>query len=617
MKEFQLTRYLRRWWWIIALFSALAGIFFFLFTTSRQTYQAQVMIEFTNERAKEGLYPSGQEINVQEIRSSAVISNALESIGEAQSVDAVRSRLSIQENISAEDEAIQAAKWEDGLTYEFFPTQYIISYTSRRGETATTAQRILEAVIDSYIRLYSEKYISIAKVPNSVESLQNLDYDYIEWAEIINDYIKQNRNYLMSMKNQHSDFRSSATGYSFQDLYNEYNLIYTVYLPTLYSEILNHHVSTDPDMLTARFRSRIDANDLTIRNSEEAIELVEEMISDYTEKNHDTMEYHWKSGSEEGKEAAEVPGSSYVIGSVYDFEGRDNYLPEETTYDSVIDRYVSLRGKISEKQLDNEYCEYILSAFGNPADTPSQADIDEVERLIAQIEEKIAGLDAVLTSTAAEHSEVETIRNVRVRSTVHAAETTNVHLYTLLIIVVFFLFGVGGAVAVGRTLDFVDYHFNTDASTGMPNRIRCDAEIDKYARKFLRFPFTCAVISMTNMNEINEAIGRDGGNEVLRIFADDIRECGEIYGFTGYNGGLQFLCLFPDCDEARSTYFAETLSRVVAEFNKGGHGVVIRYRLAAATAAEHTPFTMRELLSAAMDRLRTAPVVIAEEERDA
>ena len=29
------------------------------------------------------------------------------------------------------------------------------------------------------------------------------------------------------------------------------------------------------------------------------------MISDYTEKNHDTMEYHWKSGSEEGKEAAD------------------------------------------------------------------------------------------------------------------------------------------------------------------------------------------------------------------------------------------------------------------------------------------------------------------------
>ena len=612
MKEFQLTRYLRNWWWIVAVLSALSGILFFSYASSRQTYQAQTMIEFTNEQAAEGLYPTGKPIDVQEIRSSVVISNALDSIGQSQSVDSVRGRISISENLSSEEAAIQAAKWTSGEAYDFFPTQYIITYTSARRETATGAQRLLEAVIDSYIRLYSEKYVSIAKVPNSVESLQNLNYDYIEWAEVMDEYIKQNRDYLQSMKNTRSDFRSSTTGYSFQDLYNEYNLIYTVYLPSLYSEILNHHVSTDPEMLTARFQNRIDQNDLTIRNSEEAIVLVEQMIENYTEKNHDTMDYHWKGESSEDAELTEAPGNNYVLGTVYDFEGRDNYDPQQTTYDSVIDRYVKLRADITDRRLDNEYCKRILSAFSSSAYTPREEDVEAVEALIRQIEERLQTLDGALFATAAEHSEVETIRNVRVLSTVHVKGTTNVRLYTMLIIVVFFGFGVAGAVIVGRSLDFVEYRFYTDASTGLPNRLRCDAEIEKHAQGILSAPFTCAVVSLANMNEINDALGREAGNEVLRIFSHYLQDCGENYGFVGYNGGLQFMSLFPNCDEARATYYANMLARLVTEFNRGGYGAMIRYKLASATATEHTPYTMRELLALTMQRLRTAPVIEAE-----
>ena len=615
MKEFQLTRYLRNWWWIVAVLSALSGILFYSYASSRQTYRAQTMIEFTNEQAAEGLYPTGKPIDVQEIRSSVVISNALSAIGQSQSVDSVRGRISISENLSAEDEAIQTAKWTSGQTYDFFPTQYIISYTSSKRETATYAQRILEAVIDSYIRLYSEKYVSIAKVPNSVESLQNLNYDYIEWAEVIDEYIKQNRDYLLAMKNSQADFRSSATGYSFQDLYNEYNLIYTVYLPSLYSVILDHHISTDPEMLVARFQNRIDQNNLTIRNSQEAIALVEQMIGSYTKKNHDTMDYHWKGEDSESSESNDIPGNSYVLGTVYDFEGRDHYKPEETTYDSVIDRYVKLSNKISEYTLDNAYCEKILAAFKNTSYVPTEEDVAVVSALIGQIEARLRTLDGILTTTAAEHSDVETIRNVRVCSTVHVSEMTNVKLYTLLIIVVFFLFGVVGAVIVGRSLDFVEYRFYTDPSTGLPNRLRCDMEIDQRSKKLLGFPFTCVVIALTNMNEINESIGRNGGNEVLHILADYIQECAENYGFVGYNGGLQFIGLFPDCDEARATYFANLLKRLVAEFNRGGHGTVIRYKVASVSATEHKPYTMRELLAATIQKLRIESVIVAEEEQ--
>ena len=616
MKEFQLTRYLRRWWWIVALVSALIGILFYLYTASRQTYRAQIMIEFTNDQAEEGLYPTGKPIDVQEIRSSVVISNALEAIGQTRSVDSVRSCISIAESITEEEAAIQTAKWTSGETYDAFPTRYIVSYVSLRGESATSAQRTLEAVIDSYIRLYSEKYVSVTKVPNSVESLQNLNYDYLEWAEVIDDYVKQDRDYLMSMKGQSPSFRSSATGYSFQDLYNEYNLIHTVYLPSLYAEILNHHVSVNPELLTDRLENRIARNNLDIESCEEAIELVEEMIENYTDKNRDTMDYHWKSESEDAENAdGSAPGNQYVVGTVYDFEGRERYKPEETTYDSVIDRYVALRAEISDRTLDNQYCRYILDAFRNAPASSGQEDEDAVKSLIAQIEEKLRGLDGILTATAAEHSEVETIRNVRVCSTVYASETTNIKLYTLLIAAVFFLIGVVCVVIVGRGLDFVDYHFYTDPVTDLPNRVSCDREIARYSQRPLRFPFTCAIVALANMNEINESIGREGGNELLRIFANYLRDCAENYGFAGYNGGLQFLCLFPECDEARATYFSNLFARVIGEFNREGHGVQIRYQLVTVVAKEDSPRSLREMLSEATASLRDAPTIRAEEEK--
>ena len=615
MKEFQLTRYLRHWWWIVALLSALGGIIFYSYAMSRQTYQAQTMIEFTNETAAEGLYPTGKPIDVQEIRSSVVISNALDSIGQVRSVDSVRGSMSISESLSAEDAAIKAATLAAGQTYEVFPTRYIISYTSSRGESPTSAQRTLEAVIDSYIRLYSEKYVSISKVPNSVESLQNLNYDYIEWAEVIDEYIKQDRDYLQNMKSMRTEFRSSATGYSFQDLYNEYNLIYTVYLPSLYAEILNHHVSTDRDMLIARYTNRIDQNDLVIKNAEEAIAVVEQMIENYTSKNHDTMDYHWKGEAEADASTGDVLGNRYVLGTVYDFEGRLHYEPEETTYDSVVDRYVKLKAEISARKLDNAYCSFILSAFQNDTTQVRQEDVDAITALISLIEGKLRALDGLLTATAAEHSEVETMRNVRVRSTVNVREVTNVRLYTVLIVTVFFIFGIAGAVIVGRGLDFVEYRFYTDAATGLPNRMRCDAEIERLSKKVPGVPLSCAVVSLANMNDINDHIGRDGGNEVLRIFANYVQDCGEPYGFVGYNGGLQFLGLFPGCDAARATYFRNMLLRVVEEFNRGGHGVSIHFKIATATASEEKPNTMRELLSLATRELRAAPVMPAEEER--
>ncbi len=611
MREFQIARYLRKWWWIIALLSALSGIFFYTAISSRQTYKAKVLIEFTNSKASEGLYPTGDKIDVNEIKSSSVILAALEDIGRNESVDSVRKRTSITAVISDEDSAIQAAKWNKGETYEFFPTQYIITYESARNESSSDARRVLEAIVDSYVQLYSTKYISLTKVPNNVESLQNLNYDYIEWAEIIDSFITSAKDYLSTMKDRAKGFRASTSGYSFQDLYNEYNIISSIYLPSLYSIILTNHVTTDPKLLISRYEYRKSQNDLALKNYTEALDVVETMLHNYSEKNSEMMTYQQGDG-----ENASGSSSTTILNSIIRPE---NYTEDLNTYDSVLSRYIKLRSDIQQKQADNEYCAYVFSAFREEDGrtllySKSEDDIKEVENLIDFIHTRLETLDKLLNMTAAEHLNVETMKNIQVRSTVNVRETVNVKLYTVLIVAVFFIFGVLLAIVLGRSLDFVDYHFFTDSTTGLPNHMKCDSEIAQYDKKTLPIPFTVTVVALSNMNEINAAVGRDGGNEVLRLFAGMLKSSAETFGFVAYNGSLTFMCLFSSCDETRSTYFKNVLKRAVAEFNLAGHGVSIRYKLSSATATENKSRTIRELISMAMSQLRLEKEIIAEEE---
>jgi len=611
MREFQLARYLRKWWWIIALLSALSGVVFYSAVSSKQTYKAKVLIEFTNAKAHEGLYPTGDQIDVNEIKSSSVILSAIESIGRSDSVDSVRKRTTINAIVSEEDTAIQAAKWDKGESYEFFPTQYIITYESAKNESSSDARKMLEAIVDSFVEYYSTKYISLTKVPNSIESLQNLNYDYIEWAEIIDSFITSARDYLATMKDRSKTFRSSSSGYSFQDLYNEYNLVSTVYLPSLYSLILTNHVTTDPELLISRYEYRKSQNDLALKNYREALDVVQSMLDNYSEKNSEMMMY--QQGDDDSKSGSASPT---ILNSIIRPE---NYSEDLNTYDRVLNRYIRLRSDIQQKVADNEYCDYVFSAFRNDEArtliyTVNETEIEQVESLISFIESRLRTLDKLLNLTSAEHLNVETMKNIKVRSTVNVKETVNVKLYTVLIVAVFFIFGVLIAVVLGRSLDFVDYHFYTDSATGLPNHMKCDSEISQYDKKTLPIPFTVVVIALSNMNEINAAVGRDGGNEVLRVFANIIKESAESFGFVAYNGSLNFMCLFAGCDETRATYFRNVLKRAISEFNLAGHGVSIRYKISSSTATEHKSRTVRELISMSMSQLRLEKEVIAEEE---
>ena len=47
MRKFNIIRYLKRWWPLIALMSILAGAFFMRYASNNQAYTAQAVIKYT------------------------------------------------------------------------------------------------------------------------------------------------------------------------------------------------------------------------------------------------------------------------------------------------------------------------------------------------------------------------------------------------------------------------------------------------------------------------------------------------------------------------------------------------------------------------------------------
>lgn len=621
MKQFQIFRYIRQWWWLIALCSVIGGMFFYMRMAGTQTYRAESMISYTGKDAEEGLNPDGSKINAEEIRSSEVIFAALSELGSSETVDDIRSRLDVKEVIPEDVATIRKAANSDGLEYEYNPVDYIVTYTTAKDSSSNEAMSVLDAVLDSYLNLYGRKYVNLMKIPYNFSSLQNLDYDYIEYAEVLNNFVSGNRDYLIKASGFWPQFRSTATGCSFSDLLEETNVIYDVYIPSLYAQILKNHVTNDGEVLQLKYQHRIEDNNLKIANYKVLLSDTEEMIAVFTNKNLENMEYHWESGSNDavtssvdGTNAARVGGDSYVLHQVYDFsKDKNDSHYEEITYDKLLDRYIDCKSHIAELENDNDYCNYVLSAYQGVQQESGSKYVPAVESLISTILDRLRELDGRMTNTAAEHSENEAAKKVASASTINTYATVNVKLYLIIALAVFFIGGCVGVIAIGRGLDFVDYIFYVDHTTNLPNRMRCDQCINSYTESGLPSQFACVIVNLTNINDINRIVGRDGGNQVMRMFASFLQSGATKQDFVGYNGGIQFMCFFPNYDNDRTLQFCDHLRREVEDFNVSHDGVEIRYSLAYAIKPQGSATTIRELISSSLSKLRTHPITNADE----
>ncbi len=106
-----------------------------------------------------------------------------------------------------------------------------------------------------------------------------------------------------------------------------------------------------------------------------------------------------------------------------------------------------------------------------------------------------------------------------------------------------------------------------DNLTGIPNRYSCDQIFEKYAPGEDISKIGCALVSISNLVNINQTAGRKQGNVILRDFSRMFESVGKKYGFVGRNGGNEFLLVMEESSDDDMKKFVSDLDNALNAYN--------------------------------------------------
>ncbi len=591
MNKFNLLRYLSKWKYLIFVVCVLGALLVYKYAMYNQEYTASTVISYTNSDASKGRTPSGDDLDVTEVYSSAVITNVLEDLNLNIGADAIRSKCRVEGITPPDEETKKEAILEQGEEYEFFPTDYVVSFSVGSEYNKDFARMVLDSIIKNYFATYGEKYINQQTLPNNNVRGTDGHYDYIERAEILDAWTMNISDYLAAKKETQPNYRSAATGYSFTDLYEIYESYMNYDLPQIYSLILEQEVTEDRDTLIKKYQSDISTYELDLQNMQTKINDLNDLITKYSNKNKEGAEYHFGTQADEGNNS-----SDYILKDVYKEFDAENEISSETTYDSLINEYVELETEKEKLQVDLDHKKKILSVFTDGAETEDKSNTQTIEESLDELSKKLDEMYSIVSDTVDEYNQYVGAYNVSTLASITTEEKINVKMYIFLAIIIFFFGGCIGAIILGRSKEFLDYIMYTDRKTGLPNRAMCDIEIEKYAAEKLKDSFVFALIRIDNLKYVNDKGGREAGDALLKAFGKILKRAASSYGFVGYNGSDQFIGMFEECTLERANDFKQYLEELVRYHNVQSPNVNIQLSVVISETNDEEIYDIRKLM---------------------
>lgn len=143
----------------------------------------------------------------------------------------------------------------------------------------------------------------------------------------------------------------------------------------------------------------------------------------------------------------------------------------------------------------------------------------------------------------------------------------------------------------------------SDPLTGLPNRRHAEIYLRAAIGQSERgIPVTVVMFDLDNFKQHNDTFGHKGGDEVLKIFTEVLKECTRRSNLSARMGGEEFLTILSDCNLHGGVIFAERV-RLSLRDQALGLGLTV-----SAGVATHFPGTgeMEDLLAVADEALYDA-----------
>ena len=610
MKNFQILRYLKKLLPLIIVICLVAtyGVYFKL--SSSNTYIASEVIHYNDEQAEKGLAPTGDKLDVNEIKSSAVMSKVVDKMGltGTYSVDSLISRINITPIEDPEKVAQRDAKLELGEEYVYEPSTFVVSFTATSGEGADFARTILYETLDVYFETFSQRYVNVAPANNTIKNLNKKDYDYIEMMELIDSSIDGTLTTLYQRVDQNSFFRASSTGVSFSELASDFDYIRQVKVSSLFADIYKYQITKDKSVLISDYTTRIDNNKISNEKDESIVEDVVDVIDAYVKKIRESGNTNIS--------------YEYILDNLHERNLQEFVGDQTVTYDELIYSWRDHEESRKHAIIDSAYCKYILNTFtsckgkcGGKCDSSSLTCTELYNKDYDAIEKEIDGkIDALLEElntlydttmkTNNEYNKYVGASYISVLSSASVKESVNVPLYTAIAFVFLMILCCGGAIVVGRIGDIVNYIFYTDHLTGFNNRAYLDKYLKSKDKKLLDDGVVYCMVDIANLVQINTDYSRTTGDEVIKLFTTYLKEnFGKAKTEFIYNGNGSFVMLTEEADYITIEDIMR-LFRLRLEEREELREIVIEYKIGIAETFKENK-TARRLLSEAIKNKKT------------
>ena len=596
MKKFEILRYLKRFSLLIFLVALAGSGLIYWYANSQQEYTASVILKYTNDGVVNGYAPDGSPLDVNEIYSSSVISQALDYLGSSTRMSTIRSSITVTPVISEDQQKINEALIEKGEEVTYFPDTYRVSLVVSGKQGANFARNMLDAILQSYCTYYTEKYVEQKLSLNPSSNLLESGYDYYECIRILENDTNDMQDFLLAKRENYPDFRSSKTGYTYADLCAIYSDFKKYTIPQLYAHVLSGPQVRDGTVLQEFLANSIADSTQSEQVSTDRRTRIQSLLDEYVVKNSDLLASYYTEGGQN-------VSSSYILGDIQDAGSGDR---AQTTYDSLVLELVSIDKQIAADQIDRAFQEEILNTFRNVDFGGTEAEHAEMESLINDYEAQLQKYYEIINTSSKELNLYISADYLKMISSVRVAEAINVKLYLVLALVLFFVIGCCGAILLGRLSDVVDYLLYTDKKSGLPNREKLNVYIDGMADKILPEDFTCFAFQLDNLSELSRRFGYTVGDGVLKDFSGLLQLMGDTEGMVGYNGVGKFLAFFSECSAKKADVMVRILTDQVDEYNKLNPEYPIQFTAAWATSSSDDIYDTRELLRAAQRKIALA-----------
>lgn len=545
---------------IVFCILATAAIHYKLKTSN--TYVTYVVIHYNDPAAEQGKTPTGDTLDVNDIKSSAVMSKVVEQMDLTgiYSVDNLISRITITPVPDEDKVAQKQAKLDEGEDYVYEPSTFIVSFTATNAEGEEFAREVLDKTLDLYYAEYSQKYVNVAPANNTIENIdrENYDYDYLEMMEMIDSAVSETLDTLYKRDKNTPYYRATGTGESFADLADDFNYIQSIKVSSLFSKIYKYQITKNKPVLISDYTTRIDNNNISNTKEESIINDIVSVINAYVEKMRSSGNTNIS--------------SDYILDNLHEknLTGTESYTAgdQTVTYDELVYSWRDHNRTHDHAVIDSAYCQYVLNTFGNctgacPAgectsssktctelNNKNYAEIrSSVDREIKDLLAELAELYNKTTATNDEYNEYLGASYISVLSSSSVKESVDVNLYTAIAFIFLIVLCCGGAIVITRVGDIINYVFYTDHMTGFSNRAYFDKYLKQMDRKLLDNDEVYCALDIANLAAINTAHSHEAGDGVIKLFALLLNEVfGKSDASLIYNGNGSFIVLLNGSD---------------------------------------------------------------------